>query len=92
MENGRIHVWIKGLVQGVGFRFFAERHAERLGLTGFVRNLPDGQVEVVAEGKKADLEAFLDLLRKGPPGAIVRDVEVQWEAWTGAYRDFQIRY
>ncbi|HXF82110.1 MAG TPA: acylphosphatase [bacterium] len=86
----RAHLWIRGLVQGVGFRFFAVRAAQRYGVSGFVRNLPDGRVEAVAEGLRGSVEAFLEALRRGPAGALVRDVDVQWEAPEGR-SGFEIR-
>ncbi len=67
-----------GSVQGVGFRGWAQLRASRLGLNGYVRNLPDGSVEVVASGDKSALDALLDLLRTGPPGATVRSLDVDW--------------
>jgi len=78
-ELVRAHVWISGAVQGVGFRFFAVRAAQRHGVSGFVRNLPDGRVEVEAEGMRAAVDGFIDELRRGPSGAVVRSVDVQWE-------------
>lgn len=79
----RWHLWINGIVQGVGFRFFVEREARRLGVSGFVRNLPDGRVEVVAEGEPAALQALMANIRRGPSGAVVRNVAVEWEPPAG---------
>ena len=69
---------VTGRVQGVGFRYFVARAARGLGLSGYVRNLPDGTVEVVAAGDCAALETLAALLEKGPPGAIVKSVELDW--------------
>ncbi len=69
---------ISGRVQGVGFRYFTADLARRLGLAGSVRNLPGGQVEIVAEGDRTRLEALIAGVRQGPPGAHVRDVQVDW--------------
>lgn len=66
---------IAGEVQGVGFRFFASRHGRRLGLLGWVRNLPDGRVEVVAEGDAEPLAEFEALLTRGPVLASVTEVQ-----------------
>jgi acylphosphatase len=66
---------VRGLVQGVGFRYFALRQAQALGLRGWVRNLPDGSVEVVAEGPDADLDVLEARLREGPVSSHVRAVE-----------------
>ncbi len=76
-------IWVSGRVQGVGFRYFAAGRARRLGLGGFVQNLPDGRVEVVAEGDRAALEALIAAVRQGPPGAHVRDVRVDWSDAAG---------
>lgn len=71
-------VLVAGRVQGVGYRAFARRHALALGLVGHTENLPDGRVEVVAEGDKAELEHYLHLLQRGPVHAQVQGVEVFW--------------
>jgi acylphosphatase len=76
----------------VGFRAFAESRAGMRGITGFVRNLPSGEVEVVAEGDRALLEELLAELRRGPSGARVRDVMVSWEQARGEFGDFAVRY
>ena len=83
---------IYGRVQGVFFRAFAVQHANRLGLTGYAVNLPDGMVEVQAEGDKAQLEKLLDQLKIGPPHARVDRVEVRWGAFSGDYTVFDIGY
>ena len=67
--------YVKGRVQGVGYRYFVLRQAEALGIAGFARNLPDGRVEVVAEGPDEALERFEERLRLGPAFAAVRGVE-----------------
>ena len=78
-------------MQGVGFRFFAERHARQLGLEGYVRNRYDGAVEVEAEGGTAALEHFLNELRHGPRLARVQDVRVTWLPYTGDLGPFGVR-
>ncbi len=89
----RVHILIKGLVQGVGFRAFVRRHAKRLGVFGYVRNLPDGfTVEVVAEGPDEAIEQLIDIVRRGPPGAVVEDVDVEYEEPRNEFTDFEIRY
>ena len=82
-EVVRVHVWISGAVQGVGFRFYAERTARRLGLSGFARNLVDGRVEAAAEGPKDIVDAYISALRNGPPGARVDNIETKWETPSG---------
>ncbi len=74
----RVHAFVTGRVQGVGFREFTRREARRLGVGGYVRNLPDGRVEVVADGAGRALESLVSVLRAGPPGARVRGVHVEW--------------
>jgi len=88
----RAHVFISGRVQGVFFRYETKRMAMRYGVSGWVRNLPDGRVEAVFEGEKSDVEEMIKFCHRGPPGAIVRDVEVIWEKPTGEFKGFQIRY
>ena len=67
----QLHVRVSGIVQGVGFRWFVREKARRLGLSGWVRNLPDGSVEVVAAGDDGQLDLLKEELRRGPPGAVV---------------------
>ena len=74
----RLVALVKGRVQGVGYRAFAQKKALELGLSGYAENLPDGRVEVVAEGPKEALELFLHHLKQGPRLARVEAVEVQW--------------
>lgn len=88
----RLTARVLGVVQGVGYRAFAQRAAKQLGLTGYVRNCVDGTVEVVAEGYKEPLLQFLEMLRLGPYGARVDAVETIYGDATGAYTDFEIRY
>ncbi len=83
---------VRGRVQGVFFRASVIRRARELGLTGYVRNLHDGSVEVHAEGDKQRLERLVDYLQVGPPGARVREVETKWSDYTGDYTGFSIEY
>jgi acylphosphatase len=71
----QLHVRVTGMVQGVGFRWFVRERARRLGLAGWVRNLPDGSVEVAAAGDDQQLELLRDALREGPHGAAVDNLE-----------------
>jgi acylphosphatase len=82
---------VRGEVQGVGFRWFVQREAARLGLAGWVANESDGSVAVVAEGPEADLESLLAALHEGPPGAAVRRIESRQEPSRGLLDDFVIR-
>ena len=92
MTNVRSHLHITGRVQGVYFRDFTRREALRLGLKGWVRNLPDGRVEAVAEGEEERVEELIRLCHRGPPLAIVRDVRIQREPPTDGFETFTIRY
>lgn len=84
----RATVLLSGLVQGVGFRFFARKKALELGLSGYAENLSDGRVEVVIEGEAEDVEYLIHHLRQGPRGSRVEGVDVQWSTATGL-RGFQ---
>ncbi len=88
--NKRYHVWISGRVQGVFFRANTGKKAESLGLTGWVRNLPDGRVESVFEGEASAAEAMLNWSRTGTPPSRVDRVEVLEETATGAFTGFAI--
>jgi acylphosphatase len=82
-----------GRVQGVFFRAFTTRHARELGLSGYVRNLPDGKgVEVQAEGERSKLEKLVTHLEVGPPAAKVDRVEINWSEYTGSYSGFGTTY
>jgi len=87
-----VYVVVYGYVQGVFFRDFVSRRATELGLTGYVRNLPGGAVEVHAEGKRKQLEELIDHLKVGPPAAKVEKVVTNWSESTGNYSCFSIRY
>ena len=91
-EKVRLHAYVRGRVQGVGFRHFAIRRAGELGLVGFVRNLPDRSVEVEAEGERDALELLLEHLRRGPAGARVTGVDASWLPATGEDDDFHARF
>jgi acylphosphatase len=87
----RLHIMIRGRVQGVFFRASACQEAERLGLYGWVRNRYDGAVEIVAEGKAASLARLRAWASVGPPGAFVEDVEEIAEPETGEFHGFGVR-
>jgi len=88
----RLHASVKGMVQGVSFRYATQECALRLGLTGWVRNRPDGSVEVTAEGPRLALDQLLAFLHRGPPMASVSDVRAEWAAASGEFRDFDVRF
>ena len=91
-ENVRIHVFISGSVQGVFFRAHTRSVAQSSDLTGWVRNLPDGRVEIIAEGRRDRADEFIRWCHKGPAMASVDNVEVNWEKVTGEFKDFEILY
>jgi acylphosphatase len=90
-EQKRLHAVVSGRVQGVGFRASTASEARRLGLAGWVRNLWDGEVELVAEGAQALLDQLLAYLREGPGLAHVTGVRAEWLAPVGLPRPFQVR-
>jgi len=83
---------VYGYVQGVFFRAFVAEQASELGLTGYVRNLRGGGVEVLAEGERRQLEKLIDCLKIGPPDARVEKVVTNWLEYTGSYSGFRIGY
>jgi acylphosphatase len=83
---------VTGRVQGVGFRYSTIRQARALGLGGTVANRYDGSVEVQAEGPRSSLERLVDWLKRGPPGAHVRELQVEWLPWSGRFRDFEVEF
>jgi acylphosphatase len=91
-ESARLHAVVSGVVQGVSFRYYTQRRAAQLGLAGWVRNLRNGSVEVLAEGRRAALERLVDFLRVGPPSSAVADVQLAWETYTGEYATFEVRH
>ena len=88
----QLFVLISGKVQGVGFRNFTQMNAKQLGINGYAKNLPNGKVEVVAEGDKSQLDALVTLLKKGPRFARVDSLDVDERPFTGEYKAFGIRY
>lgn len=91
-EIVRAHLYVSGIVQGVFFRANTHDVARFLDLTGYVKNLPDGRVDVVAEGPKDKVEQLINWCYKGPPGASVNNVEIYWESATGEFKNFAIQY
>lgn len=83
---------IYGDVQGVGFRYSTVRQAQLLTLTGFVRNLPDGSVEILAQGEKENLEKLIAWTKKGPYFAEVEKIEATWKQPEEKFQEFEIRY
>lgn len=83
---------ISGRVHGVFFRAYVESRAGELNLTGYVRNLPHGTVEVRAEGERQRLEKLVGYLKVGPPAARVDEVVTKWAEYSGLFTDFKVRY
>jgi acylphosphatase len=88
----RVHLIVRGVVQGVGFRWATEREARRLGVRGYVRNLPTGDVEIVAEGRPDAIDRLVAWTKHGPPGARVETVNLAEEDPTGEFSDFGTRH
>ena len=85
-----MQIFYKGSVQGVGFRYTVKSVAAGFEVTGQVRNLPDGRVELLAEGAKAELEAFRQAIREGGLEHFIRNEDAGWSAATGEFRGFEI--
>ncbi len=90
MGRQRLQVFYSGYVQGVGFRYTAKMLAHGFDVTGIVRNLPDGRVELVAEGERAELEAFRQAILDSELGGFIRHEETRWNGAKNEFRGFQI--
>ena len=87
-----VEIYVRGRVQGVNYRAFTQEAAKRLGLSGYCRNLPDGRVEVRAEGERDLIENLIERLRVGPSRARVDDLEIVWKPAENTTGEFSIRY
>ena len=92
MSNVMAHVLVSGHVQGVFFRGYVQRRANALGVTGWVSNLADGQVEAVFEGDEPVVNQMIAWCRQGPPNAWVSGVDVRYEPYSGVFLSFSVRY
>jgi acylphosphatase len=90
MALKQVHLVVRGRVQGVFFRASAQREARRLGLTGWVKNRPDGPVELFAEGEEDELKELIAWANRGPSAARVDRVDVRWRSFVGDCSDFRI--
>ena len=90
--EARLHAIIHGRVQGVNFRYYTVRTAQRLGLTGWVANCWDGTVETIAEGPRETLNEFRAFLHQGSPSALVQRVDDEWQSPSGEFKRFGTRY
>ncbi|HEY3416012.1 MAG TPA: acylphosphatase [Armatimonadota bacterium] len=88
----RLHATVEGRVQGVGYRDYVRTQARNLHLRGWVRNLPNGNVEVMAEGEDVALQHLLLVLEKGPSMSRVDEIETSYGSPTGEFSDFHVRY
>ena len=89
MVNVRVHVFVSGIVQGVFFRQNTVRQAQRVGVSGWIRNLFDGRVEAVFEGDSKKVEKLVDYCRKGPVHAKVEKIKVSFEDYKGEFVGFE---
>ncbi len=88
----RAHAFYTGRVQGVGFRITAEEAARDMGILGWVKNLRDGRVELVAEAEEETLKRFIDEIRSGPLKNFIKQVEISWSSASDTFDEFEIRY
>ena len=91
-EQLRIHVWVKGRVQGVGFRAFVQQSGVLFDLTGWVRNVGYDMVETVAEGPRERLEKFAQAVKTGPRVGRVDEARIEWESASGEFQNFGVKY
>ena len=87
----RAHVWVKGRVQGVGFRAHVEYYARQIGVTGWVRNVGWNTVEAVAEGERNQVERFIEMMKQGPNASRVDESIIEWEDVTGEFQEFGVK-
>lgn len=90
-DNVRAHVWVKGRVQGVGFRAYVESIAGQTDVTGWVRNVGYDTVESVAEGDRVNVDRFIEMVKEGPRASRVDESRVEWEDVTGEFREFGVK-
>jgi acylphosphatase len=91
IDLARVHIWISGRVQGVGFRAFVMQSGYMFGLTGWVRNVGYDHVETVAEGRQDVLERFTEVIKTGPRASRVEEARVEWETPTREFDGFEVR-
>jgi len=88
----RVHIFISGIVQGIFFRSNIKERANKLNLKGFVKNLSNGKVEAVFEGKEENINEILKFCKKGPQGAKIKDIEIREEKVSNEFNSFEVRY
>lgn len=92
MVKMRARLIVKGIVQGVNFRYYTQRQAQKYNVTGWVMNRPDGTVAALLEGEQGDVETMIDWCRHGPPSARVTELVVQPEEYRGEFQSFLVKY
>ncbi|HUH96111.1 MAG TPA: acylphosphatase [Anaerolineales bacterium] len=90
-EIVRVHVWVQGVVQNVGFRAHVELNARQLGVRGWVRNVGYDTVEAVAEGQRENADRFVESMKAGPRASRVNECRIEWEPATGEFRSFEVK-
>jgi acylphosphatase len=86
-----VHIIVQGMVQGVGFRYYVQRQAMKLNLSGFARNLYNGDVEIEAEGDRSLVEEFIKEVKVGPSSAYVKDLKIEWKEFQNRHKGFEVR-
>jgi acylphosphatase len=92
MPKKRAHVFVSGKVQGVFFRQNTKRQAQKFGVTGWVKNLEDGRVEVIIEGEETAVKALIEFCSAGPKGASVTNLAAEWETFKDEFQGFEVTY
>jgi acylphosphatase len=90
-EIVRVHMWVKGLVQNVGFRAHVEVNARQLGVMGWVRNVGYDTVEAVAEGEREKVDRFIEAMKAGPRASRVNESRIEWEQVTREFKSFEVK-
>jgi len=90
--NVCVKLTVKGRVQGVGFRWFVQREAGRFGVNGYVKNLPNGDVEIEAEGEEKIVKEFIEQVQKGPPFSRVTDTLTEWKKYRQKHGSFEVTF
>lgn len=91
MQKVQARITVRGIVQGVNYRWFTQRRASELNVMGYARNMPDGSVLVIAEGARAEIQQLVEALRVGPSAAVVENVQIEWRAPSGEFDRFEVR-
>ena len=89
-KNTRVHIFLYGRVQGVAFRYYAKIMADKFIVKGWIKNLPNGEVEIMIEGNKERVTRMIEWCKKGPSMAFVEDINIDWLPYTGQFNRFSI--